>query len=149
MSRRRNDRARPWIPAILLVNLVVCIITKVISVFVYHVIGPIVIAYLVVFHYLYREKRWAVWCYHALSIYAVFPAILYVVQWILMAVRPNWTLPGNYLLGACWIALALIHLTVSFSPLSEQIHSLHMIALERRTAAGKRKKASKKAAKKK
>ena len=149
MSRHRNDLVRPWMPALLLVNLVACIATKVISVFVYHVVGPILIAYLVVFHYLYREKRWAVWCYHALSVYAVFPAILYMVQWILMAVRQNWTLPGNYLLGSCWIALALIHLIVSFSPLSGQIHNLHVIALKRRAAAGKGKKASKKAAKKK
>ena len=149
MSRHRNDRVRPWIPALLLVHLVVCIITKVISVFVYHVIGPFVIAYLIVFYYLFREKRWAVWCYHALSVFTVFAAILYLFQWIVAAVRSNWTLPGNHLLGFCWIALALIHLIVSFSPLSEQIHNLHVIALKRKTAAGKGKKASKRKAKKK
>ena len=149
MSRHRSDRARPWRPALLLVNFVVCIITKVISVLFYHVIGPIVIAYLIVFYYLFREKRWAVWCYHALSIFAVFAAILYLFQWAVAAVRQNWTLPGNHLLGFFWIALALIHLIVSFSPLSEQIHKLHVIALKRRTAAGRGKKASKRKTKKK
>lgn len=113
MSQHRHDRMKQLVPIFLLINFVVCIITKVISILVYRAFGPVLIAYLIVFHYLRCEKQWALWCYHALSIVSIGAAILLSLQMINKVVHPETILPPNYLLGFCYVALAVIHLITS------------------------------------
>lgn len=115
MSRKVQHSTTRLMPTLLFINLLVCVVTKIISVFAYHIVGPFLAAYLAVFYFLRQNKRWAVWCYHVLTIFSLFIAILFMLQIYNKAIHPDTILSPNYLLGGCYGILALIHVIISVS----------------------------------
>lgn len=114
MSRKPQAPKAQLSPALLFANLLIFTVTKIICVFVYHIVWPFLVAYLTVFHFLSQNKRWAVWCYHFLTAFSLFLTVLFMLQ-IRNKMRWPDTASPNYLLGGCYTAMALIHLITSVS----------------------------------
>ncbi len=114
MSQKPQAPKAQLSPALLFANLLIFTVTKIICVFVYHIVWPFLVAYLAVFHFLSQNKRWAVWCYHFLTAFSLFLTVLFMLQ-IRNKMRWPDTASPNYLLGGCYTAMALIHLITSVS----------------------------------
>ncbi len=114
MSRKPQAPKAQLSPALLFANLLIFTVTKIICVFVYHIVWPFLVTYLAVFHFLSQNKRWAVWCYHFLTAFSLFLTVLFMLQ-IRNKMRWPDTASPNYLLGGCYTAMALIHLITSVS----------------------------------
>ena len=114
MSRKVQRSTTRLMSTLLFLNLLIFTVTKIICVFVYHIVWPFLAAYLAVFYFLRQNKRWAVWCYHFLTAFSLFLTVLFMLQ-IRNKMRWPDTASPKYLLGGCYTAMALIHLITSVS----------------------------------
>ena len=114
MSQKPQAPKAQLIPTLLFINLLIFTVTKIICVFVYHIVWPFFVVYLAVFHFLNQNKRWAVWFYHFLTAFSLFLMTLFMLQIRNKMRWPDTTSP-NYLLGGCYTVMALIHLITSVS----------------------------------
>lgn len=115
MSRHELPQINDLVAKLLLfLNVFICIITKIIAVLYYNLIGPILIIHCVIFHFTYHGKKLAIYCYYGLSLISFAIAFLYGLQMINKLIHPTTLLTGNFLLSGCYILKAMTHLATSF-----------------------------------
>lgn len=114
MSQHESPQVNDLLAKLLLLNIFICVITKIIAVLYYNLIGPILVIHCAIFYFTYRRKKPAIYCYYGLSLISFAIAFLYGLQMINKLIHPTTLLAGNILLGGCYILKSIIHLATSF-----------------------------------